>query len=130
MKIGFLFNIRQRSPLVPNGLSPPPAWVGPLSIAMIDIMMLCPILTPARLLPTRFIIFLLLPGLGLGVGEGLGLELGLGLGIQIAISMRGVIIWQGIENGYNTGIVRDSPPRNPPHPNTVFGQKWLMIESA
>ncbi len=122
MKIGFLFNIRRRSPLVLNVLSPPPAWVGPLSIAMIDIMMLCPILTPARLLPTRFIIFVLLPGLGLGVGEGLG------LGIQIAISMRGVIIWQGIENGYNTGIVRDSPPRNPPHPNTVFGQK--MIESA
>ncbi len=70
---------------------------------------------------------LLLPGLWLGVGEGLGLELGLGLGIQIAISMRGVIIWQGIENGYNTGIVRDSPPRNPPHPNTVFGQKMMCF---
>ncbi len=36
-------------------------------------------------------------GLGLGVGEGLG------LGNHIAISTRGVIIWQGVENGHNTG---------------------------
>ncbi len=68
---------------------------------------LCPILTPARLL--------VLVGLGLGVGEGLGLEVGLGLGNQIAISTRGVIIWQGVENGHNTGIqpymyVPDSDP--------------------
>ncbi len=30
------------------------------------------------------------------VGLGLGVEEGLGLGNQIAISMRGVIIWQGV----------------------------------
>ncbi len=42
---------------------------------------------------------LVLVGLGLGVGEGEGL----GLGNQIAISLRGVIIWQGVENGHNTG---------------------------
>ncbi len=47
----------------------------------------CQIITP-----------LVLVGLGLGVGEGLG------LGNQIAISTRGVIIWQGVENGHNTGI--------------------------
>ncbi len=41
---------------------------------------------------------LVLVGLGLGVGEGLG------LGNQIAISMRGVIIWQGVENGHNTDV--------------------------
>ncbi len=35
--------------------------------------------------------------------EGLGLGVGLGLGNQIAISTRGVIIWQGVENGHNTG---------------------------
>ncbi len=40
---------------------------------------------------------LVLVGLGLGVGDGLG------LGNHIAISRRGVIIWQGVENGYNTG---------------------------
>ncbi len=34
---------------------------------------------------------------GLGVGEGLG------FGNQMAISTRGVIIWQGAENGHNTG---------------------------
>ncbi len=45
---------------------------------------------------------LVLVGLGLGVGEGLGLGVGLGLGNQIAISTRGVIIWQGVENGHNT----------------------------
>ncbi len=55
----------------------------------------CPIMTPARLL--------VLVGLGLGVGEGLGLGVGLGLGNQVAISTRGVIIWQGVENGHNTG---------------------------
>ncbi len=49
----------------------------------------CPIMTPARLL--------VLVGLGLGVGVGLG------LGNQVAISRRGVIIWQGVENGHNTG---------------------------
>ncbi len=44
-------------------------------------------------------------GLGLGVGEGLGLGVGegLGLGNHIAFSMRGVIIWQGVENGHNNG---------------------------
>ncbi len=47
---------------------------------------LCQIITP-----------LVLVGLGLGVGEGLG------LGNHIAISTRGVIIWQGVENEHNTG---------------------------
>ncbi len=46
---------------------------------------------------------LVLVGLGLSVGEGLGLGVGLGLGNHIAISTRGVIIWQGVENGHNTG---------------------------
>ncbi len=46
--------------------------------------------------PCQIITPLVLVGLGLGVGEGLG------LGNQIAISMRGVIIWQGVENGHNT----------------------------
>ncbi len=47
--------------------------------------------------PCQIITLLVLVGLGLGVGEGLG------LGNQIAISTRGVIIWQGVENGHNTG---------------------------
>ncbi len=47
--------------------------------------------------PCQIITPLVLVGLGLGVGEGLG------LGNQIAISTRGVIIWQGVENGRNTG---------------------------
>ncbi len=38
------------------------------------------------------------------MGEGLGLGVGLGLGNHIAISTRGVIIWQGVENGHNTGM--------------------------
>ncbi len=50
---------------------------------------LCQIITPLLVLVGL--------GLGLGVGEGLG------LGNQIAISTRGVIIWQGVENGHNTG---------------------------
>ncbi len=41
---------------------------------------------------------------GLGVGEGLGLGVGLGLGNHIAISTRGVIIWQGVENGHSRKI--------------------------
>ncbi len=45
-----------------------------------------------------------------GVGEGLGLGVGLGLGNQIAISTRGVIIWQGVENGHNTGVVPNCDP--------------------
>ncbi len=49
---------------------------------------LCPILTPARLLPP-----LVLVGLGLGVGVGSG------LGNHIAISTRGVIICQGSKTG-------------------------------
>ncbi len=53
--------------------------------------------------PCQIITPLVLVGLGLGVGEGLGLGVGLGLGNQIAISRRGVIIWQGVENGHNTG---------------------------
>ncbi len=48
--------------------------------------------------PCQIITPLVLVGLGLGVGVGLG------LGNQIAISTRGVIIWQGVENGHNTGI--------------------------
>ncbi len=40
---------------------------------------------------------LVLVGLELGVGEGLG------LGNQVVISTRGVIIWQGVENGHKTG---------------------------
>ncbi len=42
--------------------------------------------------PYQTITPLVLVGLGLGVGEGLGLS------NQIAISMRGVIIWQGVEH--------------------------------
>ncbi len=53
--------------------------------------------------PCQIITPLVLVGLGLGVGEGLGLGVGLGLGNHIAISRRGVIIWQGVENGHNTG---------------------------
>ncbi len=52
--------------------------------------------------PRQIITPLVLVGLGLGMGEGLGLGLGLGLGNQVAISTRGVIIWQGVENGHNT----------------------------
>ncbi len=55
--------------------------------------------------PCQIITPLVLVGLGLGVGEGLWLGVGLGLGNQIAISTRGVIIWQGVENGHNTGTV-------------------------
>ncbi len=50
--------------------------------------------------PCQIITPLVLVGLGLGVGEGLG------LGNHIAISTRGVIIWQGVENGHNTGTSR------------------------
>ncbi len=53
--------------------------------------------------PCQIITLLVLVGLGLGVGEGLGLGVGLRLGNHIAISTRGVIIWQGVENGHNTG---------------------------
>ncbi len=53
--------------------------------------------------PCQIITHLVLVGLGLGVGEGLGLGVGLGLGNHISISRRGVIIWQGVENGHNTG---------------------------
>ncbi len=56
--------------------------------------------------PCQIITPLVLVGLGLGVGEGLGLGVGLGLGNHIAISRRGVIIWQGVENGHNTGMKR------------------------
>ncbi len=52
--------------------------------------------------PCQIFTPLVLVGLGLGVGEGLGLGVGLGLGNQIAISTRGVIIWQGVENGHKT----------------------------
>ncbi len=54
--------------------------------------------------PRQIITPLVLVGLWLGVGEGLGLGVGLVLGNQVAISTRGVIIWQGVENGHNTGI--------------------------
>ncbi len=53
--------------------------------------------------PCQIITPLVLVGLGLGVGEGLGLGVELGLGNHIAISTRGVIIWQGFENGHNIG---------------------------
>ncbi len=49
--------------------------------------------------PRQIITPLVLVGLGLGVGEGLG------LGNQVAISTRGVIIWQGVENGHNTSFL-------------------------
>ncbi len=49
--------------------------------------------------PRQIITPLVLVGLRLGVGEGLG------LGNQVAISTRGVIIWQGVENGHNTSIL-------------------------
>lgn len=55
--------------------------------------------------PRQIITPLVLVGLGLGVWEGLGLGVGLGLGNQVAISMRGVIIWQGVENRHNTGVM-------------------------
>ncbi len=64
----------------------------------VRIPVLCPILNPCQIITP-----LVLVGLGLGVGEGLGLGVGLGLGNQVAISTRGVIIWQGVENGHNTG---------------------------
>ncbi len=51
--------------------------------------------------PHQIITHLVLVGLGLR--EGLGLGVGLGLGNQVAISTTGVIIWQGDENGHNTG---------------------------
>ncbi len=54
--------------------------------------------------PCQIITSLVLVGVGLGVGEGLGLD------NQIAISMRGVIIWQGVENGHNLGV--SNLPRN------------------
>ncbi len=69
--------------------------------------------------PRQIITPLVLVGLGLGVGEGLGLGVGLGLGNQVAISTRGVIIWQGVENGHNTGaglcfkLLCVSPSDNP-----------------
>ncbi len=53
--------------------------------------------------PCQIITPLVLEGLGLGVGQGLGLGVGLGLGNQIAISTRGVLIWQAVKNGHNTG---------------------------
>ncbi len=56
--------------------------------------------------PCQIITPLVLVGLGLGVGEGLGLGVGLGLGNHIVISTRGVIIWQGVENGHTTGCSR------------------------
>ncbi len=49
--------------------------------------------------PCLIITPLVLVGLGLGVGVGLG------LGNHIAISRRGVIIWQGVENGHNTCLL-------------------------
>ncbi len=52
--------------------------------------------------PCQIITPLVWVGLGLGVGEGLGLGVGLGLCNHIEISTRGVIIWQGVENGHNT----------------------------
>ncbi len=60
--------------------------------------------------PCQIITPLVLVGVRLGVGEGLGLGVGLGLGNQIAISTRGVIIWQGVENGHNTGVVPNCDP--------------------
>ncbi len=41
--------------------------------------------------------------------SGLGLGVGLELPNPIAISMRGVIIWQGVKNGHNTSNVTWSP---------------------
>ncbi len=51
--------------------------------------------------PCQIITPLVLVGLGLGVGDGLG--------NQVAISTRGVIIWQGVENGHNRGTVSFRP---------------------
>ncbi len=39
---------------------------------------------------------------------GLVLGVGLGFGNHIVISTRGVIIWQGVENGHNTGTGFDN----------------------
>ncbi len=44
-------------------------------------------------------------GGGVRCGEGLGVGEGLGLVNQIEISSRGVIIWQGVENGHNTRLL-------------------------
>ncbi len=46
--------------------------------------------------PCQIITPLVLVGVRVRCGEGLG------LGNQIVISTRGVIIWQGVENGHNT----------------------------
>ncbi len=58
--------------------------------------------------PRQIFTPLVLVGLGLGVGEGLG------LGNQVAISTRGVIIWQGVENGHNTGTSPVGEKKNNP----------------
>ncbi len=63
--------------------------------------------------PCQIITPLVLVGLGLGVGERLGLGVGLGLGNQVAILPRGVIIWQGVENGHNTGTEPGNVTRSP-----------------
>ncbi len=47
-----------------------------------------------------------------GLGSGLGLGVGLELPNPIAISMRGVIIWQGVKIGHNTSNVTWSPTRD------------------
>ncbi len=83
-----------------------PPWVSCNSpTAIVSMPLLCPILNPCQIITP-----LVLVGLGLGVGEGLGLGVGLGLGNQVAISTRGVIIWQGVENGHNTvaGVTLDT----------------------
>ncbi len=61
-------------------------------LALITEPVLCPILTPARLYPPSIGRFRVRCGGGLGLGN------------HIEISTRGVIIWQGVENGHNTGF--------------------------
>ncbi len=63
---------------------------------------LCPILTPSRLLP---------PSIGIGLGVGEGLE----LGNTIAISTKGGNNLAGVENGHNTGSIASKRPRHAPY---------------
>ncbi len=74
--------------------------------------------------PCQIITPLVLVGLGLGVGEGLGLC------NQIAISTRGVIIWQGVKNGHNTGIFKKNSVCSSTHPHENSGATSVYIEKA
>ncbi len=72
---------------------------------------------------------LVLVGLGLSVGEGLVLGVGLGLSNQIAISRRGVIIWQGVENGHNTSRQSGKKAPTPYMKNDTMNNFSLLLTS-